>query len=224
MRLFLNWIFQLYEILKQIIIVLEGITVINFIYNTFIKKKSEDNEEHSENINNDLILDNLKSELVKEKEHINELNSKLKNENNYLLIYEGNELESELVKERQQNNELKSKLSKEYHITSDLTYELGKEKNINLSLRTELEIEKNTIMSLVSEKEKDNRVSEITKNMNLKLDNLRCNLTREKRINDELKCELTKQSRMNDALKSKLSNSEYALSVVRRINNGLKHN
>ena len=79
-------------------------------------------------------------------------------------------------------------------------------------------------MSLVSEKEKDNRVSEITKNMNLKLDNLRCNLTREKRINDELKCELTKQSRMNDALKSKLSNSEYALSVVRRINNGLKHN
>jgi predicted RNase H-like nuclease (RuvC/YqgF family) len=174
MRLFLNWIFQLYEILKQIIIVLEGITVINFIYNNFIKQqKSENNEQltidlyneqHFENIINDLTY-----KLVKEKEHINELNSKLKNEE-----IKNFTLRCELVKEKEHNNELNSSMG--------------------------------------------------TKNMNLKLDNLRCNLTREKRINDELKCELTKQSRMNDALKSKLSISEYTLSVVRRINNGLKHN
>ena len=202
MRLFLNWIFQLYEILKQIIIVLEGITVINFIYNNFIKQqKSENNEQltidlyneqHFENIINDLTY-----KLVKEKEHINELNSKLKNEE-----IKNFTLRCELVKEKEHINELNSKLKNEEIKNFTLRCELVKEKEHNNELNSSMG----------------------TKNMNLKLDNLRCNLTREKRINDELKCELTKQSRMNDALKSKLSISEYTLSVVRRINNGLKHN
>jgi len=103
MRLLLNWIIQLYEILKQFIIVLEGITVINFVYNTFIKEKLED-EQLTAQLNYKLrneqqITQNLRCELLKEK-------SKLKDEQQIT-----QNLKYELLKEKSKLKELLAKVN-----------------------------------------------------------------------------------------------------------------
>ena len=116
MRLFLNWIFQLYEILKQIIIILEGITVINFVYNNFIKQqKSEDIKNFS-----------LRSDLDKEKKTTKELETTLTNVKSDL-----DKEKKTNNKERKMNDELRKDFLKIIEVNNDLQTKLTNIKKIS---------------------------------------------------------------------------------------------
>jgi isoleucyl-tRNA synthetase len=197
-----------YEVLKQIIIILEGLSVINFIYK-FIQNKCKPKYE---SLTIDLKSEITKlSELTKERTKNKELEAKL------------SDVKSELTKERTKNyDELIAKNTEIYSILSDsklsdLKSELTKEKLINKELKA--------------------KISEITKeptklsDLKLKLSDLRSELTKEKLINKELNAKLSnlqlsdlkKEKLINKELKSILSDKEYTLSVVLKINNQLNN-
>ena len=123
-----------YEVLKQIIIILEGLSVINFIYK-FIQNKCKPKYES-------LTID-LKSELTKERTKNKELEAKLSDVKSELTkerIKNYDELiakNTEITKEKLINKELKAKLSeikKEPTKLSDLKSELTKERINNTEL------------------------------------------------------------------------------------------
>jgi predicted RNase H-like nuclease (RuvC/YqgF family) len=139
-----------YEVLKQIIIILEGLSIINFIYKFIqnkckpkyesltidlkseITKLSELTKERTKNIELKSHFYNLKSEVTKERTKNAELETKLSSLNNGKKNYDELKshfynLKSEVTKERTKNAELETKLS-------DLKSELTKERINNTEL------------------------------------------------------------------------------------------
>lgn len=104
-----EFIIYIFETLKYIATLIEGITNINTVYNTFIKKELY-NEEDLKNIINDLTANLEKKKII-----IDELKAKLKNEE--LVI---NKLKFDLDKERKMNNELKNDFLKIIAINNEL--------------------------------------------------------------------------------------------------------
>ena len=107
----------IFETLKYIATLMEGLTIINFVYNNiFIKKKFENqllslttnlyNKKHFKNIINDLTA-NLEKELTKLREH-------------------NNKLEKELTIVKEHNNKLEKELTKEKILNYELNYSIMK--------------------------------------------------------------------------------------------------
>jgi hypothetical protein len=128
-----EFIIYIFETLKYIATLIEGITNINTVYNTFIKKELKNKslpltlpssslpltlpltidlykEEDLKNIINDLTANLEKKKII-----IDELKAKLKNEE--LVI---NKLKFDLDKERKMNNELKNDFLKIIAINNEL--------------------------------------------------------------------------------------------------------
>ena len=207
MRLFLNWIFQLYEILKQIIIVLEGITVINFVYNNFIKQqKSEDNEQLTIDLYNEQHFENI----------INDLTYKL--ENKKIII---DELNSKLKNEDIKNFSLKSDLDKEKKTTKELETTLT-----NLKAKLDKEREYNNSLILLKEREHINELSSKLKNEDIKNFKLISDLEKERETTKELettltnvKSDLDKERSTNKELETTLANVKSDLDKEKKTNN-----